>query len=183
MSLIGKSVWTYDDYCALPQDFNRHEIIEGDHVVTPSPTSRHQRVLSNLSTILNSHVRTRKLGTVIAAPMDVLLADTSVVQPDLLFIRKEREGIITEPNIQGPPDLVVEVLSVSTAAFDRGSKMRLYARFGVPHYWILEARGLTLEMYEIRDGEYELISQFAKDQVAESPLFPGLRIPVSELGE
>jgi Uma2 family endonuclease len=181
--LTHRPVWTYADYCILPQDYNRHEIIEGDHIVTPSPTSRHQRVLGNLFSILNFHVRPRKLGTVIAAPMDVLLADTSVVQPDLLFIRKEREEIITEPNIQGPPDLVVEVLSVSTAAIDRGLKMRLYVKYGVPRYWILDARRLSLEMYEIIEGDCELISQFGKGETAESPLFPGLLIPISELGE
>jgi Uma2 family endonuclease len=181
--VTDKPVWTYTEYCVLPQDLKRHEIIEGDHVVTPSPTSRHQRVLSHLLSILDSHVRAQKLGTVIVAPIDVLLAETSVVQPDLPFIRKEREWIITEANIQGHPDLVVEVLSVSTAAIDRGSKMRLYAKYGVPHYWILDSKTLSLETYEIAGGEYRLISQFTEQEAAESSLFPGLMIPLAELGD
>jgi Uma2 family endonuclease len=182
-SSIDKPVWTYADYCVLPQDFNRHEIIEGDHVVTPSPTTKHQRVLANLTSLLNAYVNAQGLGIVLAAPMDVLLAPTSVVQPDLLFISKERLGIIKEANIQGAPDLVVEVLSPSTAAIDRGGKMSLYARYGVLHYWILEARQLSLETYEIREGEYELTSQFKKDDPVKVSLFPGLVISLAELGK
>lgn len=182
-SLINKPVWTYADYCVLPQDFNRHEIIDGDHVVTPSPTTRHQLVLTKLTSLLVVHVNAHGLGVVLAAPMDVLLAPTSVVQPDLLFISKERLGIITEANIQGSPDLVVELLSPSTAAIDRGGKMALYARYGVSHYWILDARHLSLETYEIRDGEYELISQFKKDDPVKLRLFPDLTISLAELGK
>src|SRR5215471_4996864 len=97
--LINKPVWTYEDYCVLPQDFNRHEIIDGDHIVTPSPTTRHQRILSYLVSVLGNYVRVHGLGTVLPAPMDVLFAPTSVVQPDLTFIKKSRENIITEPNV------------------------------------------------------------------------------------
>ena len=182
-SSIDKPVWTYADYCVLPQDFNRHEIIEGDHVETPSPTTKHQRVLANLTSLLNGYVNAHSLGVVLAAPMDVLLAPTSVVQPDLLFICKERLGIIKEANIQGPPDLVVEVLSPSTAAIDRGGKMSLYARYGVPHYWILDAQRLSLETYEIREGEYELISQFKKADPVKVQRFPDLKISLRKLGE
>jgi|SRR5437773_6340318 len=180
-NLINKPVWTYEDYCVLPQDFNRHEVIEGDHIATPSPTPRHQRVLKNLQFILEAHIRSRDLGTLLAAPMDVLFAATSVVQPDLLFINKERLNIITETNIQGAPHLVVEILSPSTAAIDRGGKMSLYAKYGVPHYWIVDSDRLTLEMYELEGRSYRLAAQFEKDDRAQSPLFPGLVIPIAEL--
>jgi Uma2 family endonuclease len=182
-NLINKPVWTYADYCVLPQDHNRHEIIEGDHIVTPSPTTRHQRVLVKLTSLLDRHVSANNLGIVLAAPTDVLLAPTSVVQPDLLFIGNERLAILTEANIQGAPDLVVEVLSPSTAAIDRGGKMALYARYGVPHYWILDALHLSLETYEIREGEYELISQFKTDDVVKVRLFPGLAVSLADLGK
>ncbi|MCI0620960.1 MAG: Uma2 family endonuclease [Acidobacteria bacterium] len=178
---FNKPVWTYEDYCVLPQDFNRHEIIEGDHVVTPSPTSRHQKALTRLLFVLDSHIQAHSLGELIVAPIDVLLAPTSVVQPDLLFIARERLSIIGEANIQGAPDLVVEVLSPSTEALDRGAKMALYAKYGVPHYWILDASRLRLEIYELEDEEYRLTGQFSEKQQAVSALFPGLVIPVDRL--
>jgi Uma2 family endonuclease len=149
--------------------------------VTPSPTSRHQRILSYLVAILGSYARTHNLGTVLVAPMDVLLAPTSVVQPDLVFIKKDREHIITEPNIQGAPDLVVEVLSPSTAAIDRGGKMALYAKYKVPHYWIVDSIRLTLEMYKLEQTHYSLVAQFGKDDIARSTLFPVLQIRIADL--
>jgi len=180
-SLINKPVWTYEDYCVLPQDFNRHEIIEGDHIVTPSPSPRHQRGLVNLQLFLDSYIRSYDLGVLLVAPMDVLFAPTSVVQPDLLFIRKDRLTIITEANVQGAPDLVAEILSPSTAAIDRGGKMALYAKYGVPHYWIVDSIRLTLETYELEMTHYSLVAQFGKDEIARSSLFPGLEIPMVEL--
>jgi len=115
--------------------------------------------------------------------MDVLFAPTSVVQPDLLFIRKERLHIVTEPNIQGAPDLVVEILSPPTAALDRGAKMLLYAKYGVPHYWILDSDRLILEIYELQEGDYKLMAQFSKEDQMQSPLFPGLTISMVKVGQ
>ena len=178
-----KPIWTYTDYCVLPPDYRRHEIIEGDHIVTPSPTTRHQKVLAALQFLLDSHVRSQELGTLLFAPMDVVLSETSVVQPDLLFVSKLRDHIITEPYVDGPPDLVIEALSPSTAAMDRGGKMRLYAKYGIPHYWIIDPQALTLEMFELREAEYQLEADFDKTETAVSKLFPGLLIPMAELGK
>ena len=182
-NLAHKPIWTYADYCVLPQDYHRHEIIEGDHIVTPSPSSRHQKVLATLQFYLDSHIRSQKLGTLLFAPMDVVLSETSVVQPDLLFVSKLREQIITEPYVDGPPDLVIEILSPSTASMDRGGKMRLYAKYGIPHYWIVDATEVTLETFELQDSQYELQAKFARAETAESSLFPGLSIPMAELGK
>jgi Uma2 family endonuclease len=179
--LTNKLTWTYEDYCDLPEDFNRHEIIEGEHYVTPSPSSRHQKISMKLAGILEPHINSHNLGILLAAPMDVLLSPTSVVQPDLVFIKKEHEYIITDPNIQGAPDLVVEILSHSTAARDRGNKMLLYAKFGVPHYWIVNPDPLSLSIYHLAAGEYELTAQFSRGDQAQSPLFPGLIIPMENL--
>jgi Uma2 family endonuclease len=180
-NLINKLTWNYDDYCALPDDLNRHEIIEGEHYVTPSPSSRHQRISINMAAILKTHIDAQNLGTLLAAPIDVLLSPTSVVQPDLVFIKREHEYMITDPNIQGAPDLVVEILSHSTAARDRGNKMLLYAKFGVPHYWIVNPDPLSLSTYQLAAGEYGLTAQFGRGNQAQSPLFQGLIIPVENL--
>lgn len=151
--------------------------------MTPSPTSRHQKVLAALQFFLDSHIRSQKLGTLLSAPMDVVLSETTVVQPDLLFVAKLREQIITEPYVDGPPDLVVEILSASTAAIDRGGKMRLYAKYGIPYYWIVDAKDVTLETFELLEAEYQLRAKFDRTETAVSSLFPGLLIPVAELGK
>jgi Uma2 family endonuclease len=179
--LPNKLTWTYEDYCDLPEDFNRHEIIEGEHYVTPSPSSRHQKISMKLAVILESNINSHNLGTLLAAPMDVLLSPTSVVQPDLIFITKEHESIITDPNIQGAPDLVVEILSHSTAVKDRGNKMLLYGKFGVPHYWIVNPDPLSLSTYQLTAGEYGLTAQFGRGDQAQSPIFPGLATPMENL--
>jgi Uma2 family endonuclease len=180
-SLINKPIWTYEDYCVLPQDFNRHEIIEGDHIVTPSPAIRHQRVSKNLQFLLESYIRSHDLGVLLDAPTDLLLASTSVVVPDLLFIRKDRMHIFTEANVQGAPDLVVEILSPLTAAIDRGGKMALYAKYDVPHYWIVDSIRLTMETYELEATHYSVVAQFGRDEIARSSLFPGLEMSLAEL--
>jgi len=179
--LTNKLTWTYEDYCDLPEDFNRHEIIEGEHYVTPSPSSRHQRISMNLAAILKSYTDAQNLGILLAAPIDVLLSPTSVVQPDLVFIKKEHEHLVTDPNIQGAPDLVVEILSYSTAARDRGNKMLLYAKFGVPHYWIVNPDPLSLFTYQLVGGKYELTAQFSRGGQVQSSLFPDLVIPMENL--
>jgi Uma2 family endonuclease len=181
--LTDKPIWTYTDYCVLPQDYHRHEIIEGDHIVTPSPTTRHQKVLAALQFLLDSHIRSRKLGTLLFAPMDVVLSETSVIQPDLLFVSTLREHIITDPYVDGPPDLVIEALSAPTAAMDRGGKMRLYAKYGIPHYWIVDPQGPTLETFELRQSEYQLQAKFDSTDTAVSSLFPCLLMPMAELGK
>ena len=179
---IEKPVWTYADYCVLPQDFNRHEIIEGDHVVTPSPTTRHQHVLANLTSLLNLHVRAHGLGVVLAAPMDVLLAPTSVVQPDLLFISKERLGIMKEANIQGAPDLVVEVLSPSNKR-DKREREALEDKIRVCAYarillWIVDPEMHSVKVYvpgqPVRTLEYDEV-------LNGGDVLPGFELPVKDI--
>ena len=129
--------FTYTDYLLLPEG-DRRELIEGDFYMVPSPSFRHQSISRDISTPLWDYVRTNGLGVVVWAPMDVVLTQESVVQPDILFISNERREIITDNNISGAPDLVVEILSPSTADRDRELKLRLYARHGVREYWIVD---------------------------------------------
>jgi len=141
---------TYDDYVQFPDDGKRHEIIEGDHYMTPAPRRKHQRVSVNLATEMSSFAKRHKLGLVFTAPFDVVLSDENVVQPDLLFVSAARAAIVTEDNIQGVPDIIVEILSESTRRKDEVTKRKLYERFGVQEYWvvdpeleIVEPHGLT----------------------------------------
>ncbi len=106
--------------------------------MTPSPRRAHQRFSGNLFAILHAHVREHDLGEVYVAPFDVVLENTSIVVPDLLFVSRDRPGIVSERGVEGAPDLIVEVLSSGTARRDRVEKAQLYARHGVPHYWLAD---------------------------------------------
>src|SRR4030042_3933114 len=117
---------TYHDYVQLPDD-KRHELVEGELFLVPAPNLYHQQILGKLWTSIHTHAKANHLGEVFLAPCDVVLCEITVVQPDLLFVSSQRQGILTEANIQGSPDLVVEILSPSTRQGDLGIKRHLYA--------------------------------------------------------
>ena len=167
--------FTYQDYLNTPDDV-RYELIDGDLILAPAPTTPHQRVLLNLAVSLASFVRDNGLGEVFIAPTDVYLSDTNVVQPDLLFVATGRAEIITEPNIHGAPDLAVEVASPSTEAMDRNVKMELYARYGVAEYWIVQPVAGTVEQLQLEDGVLVVRELYNRTDTLTSPLFPGLQV-------
>ena len=127
--------WTYEEFMALPEDPScRYELIEGDLCMTPSPVSRHQKISMNLSRIVSNFLYSNPLGEIFAAPYDVVFSQKppQVVVPDLLFVATEHVSLITEKNLQGVPDLLVEILSPTTSLRDRREKLALYERFGFP---------------------------------------------------
>lgn len=149
---------TYADYAALPDDGKRYQLIEGELVEMPSPTSGHQIVSGELFSALRAHVREHGLGRVLYAPLDVVLEDRTVVQPDVMFVSNERMGILRKPHVAGAPDLCVEILSPGTARLDRVRKLGLYARHGVPHYWIVDLEARTIEEYVLAGEAYRVRS-------------------------
>jgi Uma2 family endonuclease len=175
---MHRTVLTYEDYAALPDDGRRYEIHDGELSVTPSPGTNHQRVSRNLNAILGAHVRTPGLGEVLYAPLDVILANTTanttIVQPDLIFIAPAHASRVSRRGIEGAPTLAVEILSPSTATIDRSRKLQLYARHGVPYYWIVDPEARTLEAYELADGVYRLVSRAAGAASVSLPPFPDL---------
>lgn len=172
---------TYEDYCALPDDGLRYEVIEGFLFSEPSPWRAHQQVAGNLFVILHPHVRERGLGEVFIAPFDVILDRRTVVVPDLVFVARERAGIVTERAVEEAPDLIVEILSPGTARRDRVAKLNAYARRRVRHYWLLDPEARTLEALELTEGSYRLVAAVAGDEVFRPRLFPDLVIPLPEL--
>ncbi len=172
---------TYNEYALLPQDRNRYEVIEGELYMTPSPSYDHQLVVYRLATSLGSHVEAKGLGQILFAPLDVLLAETNIVQPDILYLGRGKIPRGKARNIQGAPDLVIEVLSESTAEQDRVHKKRTYARHGISQYWIVDPENRMLEIFELAGSEYRLAGSFAGDATATSSLFPGLEIPLVPL--
>jgi len=177
----GRIVLTYEDYCALPDDGKRYEIMEGELYVTPSPSRRHQEFAGNLLVVLKPFVEAHRLGVVYIAPFDVILEETSVVVPDLLFVGRERVGIVTDRGVRGAPDLIVEILSPGTARRDRVEKAKLYARHGVGHYWLADPDARILEVYELTEGQYRRAASLADDETFAPSLFPGLTIALSSL--
>jgi Uma2 family endonuclease len=174
---------TYEDYLRFPDDGLRHELIDGEHFESPAPTEKHQLVSWNMAYFLADDLRRNRLGQAFTAPYDVLFAQHDVVQPDLLYISNERSGIRTGKNVQGAPDLVIEILSESTRWRDEDVKFRLYERSGVKEYWILDPDLATVEVFRLRGQSLHLeveLSAAAADML-ETPLLPGLRIPLEEV--
>jgi Uma2 family endonuclease len=177
----GKIVLTYDDYCLLPNDRNRYEILDGELSVTPAPATKHQTALGNLYRFLANYVVANQLGKLFIAPTDLILAPTTVVQPDLIFIGTDRLHVVTERAIEGAPTLVVEILSPTTHQTDRVTKAQVYARYQIPHYWLIDPDQRTLEAYELARGHYNLVASAQDAEVFAPSLFPGLSIQLSDL--
>lgn len=174
---------TYDDFVLFPDDGKRHELIDGEHYVSPSPNVRHQRVLRRLSMLLQSFVEAHRLGEIFFAPLDVVFTLHDVVEPDLIFVSNARASILTAANLQGAPDLVVEVLSPSNRRYDEVRKRGLYERAEVGEYWIVDPEADTVKVYR-RDGDQfgrpALLSAGDADRLT-SPLFPGLEIALADV--
>ncbi len=177
--------FSYEDYVLFPEDGKRHEIIDGDHYATPSPKTKHQIVSGNLLILLGSFVRGKNLGKVIAAPFDVVLSNEDVVQPDLLFVSWERLPIVTENNVQGPPDLAIEILSETTRRMDEMVKRKLYKRFGVREYWIVDPELASVKVYRMTEKGYARIAELSveSDGILTTPLLPGFEAPLSAVFE
>ncbi len=174
---------TYDDLCLLPNNGKRYEIVGGELLVTPAPRTPHQKVVTRLTRYLSGFAEDNSLGTVFVAPFDVVFSGFDVVEPDVLYISKERLGILTESNAQGAPDLVVEVLSESTAEIDRTTKLKLYARYGVEEYWIIDPDNCSAEIYRRTPAGLDLAQNLKRGDVLTSPLLPGFNLSLARLVE
>ena len=177
---VEKKRCTYEDYLKTPED-KRYELINGELLMTPSPIPNHQRVSGKLEFILRKFVTGNNLGEVFDAPCDVYLDNENVVQPDILLISKDRLGIIGEKNIQGPPDLLIEIISEHSVYRDMVQKKRLYARFGVKEYWIVIPEEEEIEVYILKDNTYQLYRTYRKGDTLESSSLEGLKIGLEEI--
>ena len=186
MSAINPHVrFTYEDYRSLPESMDkRYELLDGELLMVPAPSVLHQRISRNLEYRLVQFVREGRLGQVFHAPIDVVLGAgeaREVVQPDIVYLSREREHFIHDEEIRGAPDLVVEILSPATAERDKGYKMRLYARYGVREYWIIDPKARTVEVYMPDREGFRLLQAYGPGATIDSPLLPALRLPVDEL--
>ncbi len=183
VQLPTQGVWTYDDYALLPDDGKRYEVIRGELYMAAPPRPLHQRVITRLSFFLEGFLENSDLGTAFVAPIDVILPEKlgDPVQPDIDVVRRESLHIIDELNIQGAPDLVVEVLSPSNPAHDRNLKYDLYAEAGVQEYWIIDPHSRTVEIHVLQDGTYEIFGKWSEGEAVRSAVLNGFTVPVDEI--
>lgn len=170
---------TYQDLLAMPEDGKRHELIDGVYYVSSAPRPLHQVVLTLLTALLGRHLDDQPLGQLLIGPVTVVFSDTDVVEPDLIYIARERLGIVTEINVSGgAPDLVVEILSPSTRRRDLVLKRRLYESRGVGEYWIVDPRAATVQVLRLDGGSYRAAAVLGAGDELTTPLLPGLAVPL-----
>ena len=181
--LSSSTKFTYEDYLLFPDDGKRHELIDGEHFVTPVPVTKHQRISGNLFLSLGTYIQKRTCGQLFAAPTDVVLSNLDVVQPDLVFLSPARASFVTEKTIQGSPDLVVEILSESSRKADEILKRKLYERHQIPEYWIIDPELETVKIYRLIEQSYSRIAELSIEsrETLTSPLFPDWRLPLHVL--
>ena len=175
---------SYEDYALIPDDGRRHEVLDGEHVMSPSPKTKHQRLVGRLFRSLSAFADDRGLGEVFVAPFDVLLSDHDIVQPDVVFVSDARLRIVDEDNCKGAPDLVVEVLSGSTRRRDLIEKRKRYETFGVAEYWVVDPDIDAVQTFRPdADGRYQRADDLTAEagDVLTSPLFPDWRLPLARL--
>ncbi len=174
-----KKVLTYEDYLRLEDD-KRYELINGRLIEMPAPTTEHQIISKRLFILLERFVGKGNLGLVLYAPVDVILSETTVVQPDILFVAAERTHIVKE-RIFGPPDLVVEIVSPGSYHRDRYEKFSLYEKHSVKEYWLVYPEYRAIEVWCLKDGKYALHSVAAGSGEVESCVLKGLKVKVEEV--
>ena len=174
---------TYDDFLLFPDDWKRHEIIDGEHYVTPCPNQRHQVLLGRLHFELEFFLRQHPgTGQVFLSPFDVVFTKWDVVEPDLLFIAKDQVDILTEKNVQGPPALVTEIASPGTRKRDEGVKLRLFDRGGVQEYWLVDPESNRVRVWRRQPSEsFTRVSDLSREDQLTTPLMPQLTIPLMQL--
>lgn len=176
--------WTWAEFARLPdQEGRRVEVIDDELYVTPSPTTGHQRVVMRLIRVLDPFVREHDLGEILPGPIDVIFAEGDYLAPDLVFVRRDRLGLVSDRGIEGPPDLAVEILLPSTAGRDRGLKRDRYRLYGVAEYWVVDPASETVEVWRFGDDPETARSFGPGDALSWIPPAggPTLEVPVRAL--
>lgn len=175
---------TYDDYVLFPDDGQRHELIDGEHIVSPAPVSEHQIIGANILGLIWSYLQNQPIGKVAQAPFDIIFSHFDVVQPDVVYLSRQRiSEIEVNPYVKGAPNLVVEVASPSTRKRDRTIKRFLYERFGVDEYWLVDPTPARVRVLRRLDGPFKPAPELtlARGDVLTTPLLPGLELPLSTI--
>lgn len=175
--------FTYEDYLGFPDDGRRHELIDGEHLVTPASTRRHQQLSLRLANGIANHLIVHPIGEVYTAPLDVILSDTDVVQPDIVFVSNERREVLGKW-IHGAPDLAVEIVSPASRRTDEMTKRRLFDRVGVREYWVVDPEIEVVKVYRrAGDGSFPRVAELSREagDVLDTPLLPGFALRLTDL--
>lgn len=176
--------WTWAEFARLPSEGSRrYEIIADELYVTPGPAPRHQRVVARLIEILGPFVRRHRLGEVLPGPIDVLFGEGDYLEPDLVFVGSSGAHLVTDRGIEGPPDLIVEIVSPSTATRDRELKRDRCQLFSVPEYWVIDPEARSVEVWRFAEGPDAYVRLGVAETLQWRPVAggPALSIEVSEL--
>ena len=175
---------TYDDFLLFPDDGKRHELIDGEHYVTPSPNTKHQRIVGSLHGAIWNYLRAHPGGEIFLAPFDVVFSRFDVVEPDLLYVSKARAAqILTAEHVKGSPDLVIEVASPTTRRRDQTIKRRLYERSGVAEYWVVDPDVNVVRVNRREGGRFARPVELSLEagDLLTTPLLPGFELPLTEI--
>jgi Uma2 family endonuclease len=172
--------WTESDYFNLPETNKIIELSEGRLIITPAPTSKHQKILSKLFLLIGDHVLSSDLGEIVVSPIDVRLLEGIIRQPDIVFMSNEHKDRITE-KYWGVPDLAIEVLSESTAKEDRANKFFEYSRAGILEYWIVDPEAKTIDVYTLINGAYVPFGRWGIGEIAKSKLLDAFEVRIDEV--
>lgn len=173
--------FTYADYRSLPEAGPRYQLLDGDLVMSPAPSLRHQDIVGRLYAALMTFVAPRKLGKTYVSPVDVILSDTDVPQPDVVFVSNARASTLAKEGVRGAPDLCVEVLSPSTTTQDRGIKKALYARYGVIEYWIVDSEAAVVEIFRLQENPEAPMRTMTSADALTTALLPGFSLSLGDL--
>jgi len=175
---------TYDDFLLFPDDGMRHELIDGEHYVTPSPNTKHQTVSMTLAVLVGGWLEANPIGRVYHAPFDVVFTRFDVVEPDLLYVSNARLGdVLTPQHVRGAPDLVIEIGSPGTRVRDETKKRALYEREGVAEYWFVDPEIDVVRTYRRAGDRFGRVMELSREanDVLTTPLLPGLELPLTRL--
>ena len=168
------------DFFALPETTKKCELLEGEVILSPSPSRRHQRVSVRLSYLLESWCEKQQSGEVLTCPMDVRLDTENVVQPDVFLVLNEHRERLRDWGMEGAPDLVMEILSPSNAQVDRGLKRQLYAAHGVREYWLVDPQEARISIYRLQ-VDAETVAAEHTDGESRSFLLPELSLALNDI--
>lgn len=172
--------WTYEMYSALPDNGHRYEIVQGVLMMSPAPETAHQGVIAEISAYLREQIFLKRRGLVLTGPTDVVLSSQKVVEPDVLVLLEDHLDRLTEKCIEGPPDLVVEVISPTGVTYDRLVKYNLYEQAGVPEYWLVNPKKQSIEVFVLEAGKYRSLGEFSNEQIVQSRLIPNETAPAAQ---